>query len=218
MQEPNAQELSNTVFAIAVLHLKVKGHVSIALSNGLLRLDRSSGYKQEYCNAAWSLAVSGMLSPEIFCALLDRLRSFRTAEAVHDALLTRDLARLYQALDSLQPLPSLDAQQLQDMLGSLGQRPLPDRKQDADSSFSKQLSLALGQLGLAFTPDVPLSGYWVNAVLHPCDGVTDPVVMATEFLRCFKNNNDRCARYHCASNFLYSIYGCSCLGCMPLKS
>ena len=217
-QEPNAQELSNTLFAIAVLRLKVKGHVSIALINGLLRLDRSSGYRQDYCNAAWSLAVSGTLSSEIFGALLDRLRSLPTAQAVHDALPTPEMAQLYQALDSLQPLPSVAAQQLQDMLGSLGQRPLPDRKQDADSSFSRQLSLALGQLGLAFTPDVPLSGYWVNAVLHPRDGVTDPIVMATEFLHCFKNKNHRCVRYHCASNLLHSIYGCSCFGCMPPHS
>ena len=85
-QEPNAQNLSNTLFACAVLRLKVKGHVSLALINGLLRLDRSSGYKQEYCNAAWSLAVSGMLSPEIFCALLERLQSLPTAEAAHDTL------------------------------------------------------------------------------------------------------------------------------------
>ena len=51
-QEPNAQDLSNTLFACAVLHVKVKGHVSLALVRGLLRLDRSGGYKQEYCNAA----------------------------------------------------------------------------------------------------------------------------------------------------------------------
>ena len=51
-QEPNAQDLSNTLFACAVLHVKVKGHVSLALVRGLLRLDRSGSYKQEYCNAA----------------------------------------------------------------------------------------------------------------------------------------------------------------------
>ena len=191
-QEPNAQAISNTLFACAVLRLKVKGHVSLALINGLLRLDRSSGYKQDYCNAAWSLAVSGMLSPEILCALLDRLRPLPTAEAVHDALRTQDLAQLYQALDSLQPLPSVAAQQLQDMLSILGQRPLPNRKQDADSFDRRQLCWALGQLGLAFAPDVPLSGYWAHAVLHPRDGVTDPVVLATEGLHCFSNKNHRC--------------------------
>ena len=73
-QEPTAQHLNNTLFGCAVLRLKVKGHVSLALINGLLRLDRSSGYKQEHCDAAWGLTVSGMLSSEEIHALLERMR------------------------------------------------------------------------------------------------------------------------------------------------
>ena len=73
------------------------------------------------------------------------------------------------------------------------QRPLPDPQQDADSSISRRLGLALGQLGLAFTPNVALSGYWANAVLQPCDdAVTAPVVLATEGLHCLRNKKDRC--------------------------
>ena len=191
-QEPNAQNLSNTLFASAVLRLKVKGHVSLALVDGLLSVDRSSGTNQEYCNAAWSLAVSGMLSSEIFHALLERLRPLPTAEVVHDGLPRQQMYQLYQALDSLQPLPSVAAQQLQDMLSSLGQRPLPDRKQDADASISRRLGLALGQLGLAFAPDVPLSGYRADAVLQPRDGVAIPLVLASNVLHCFRNKSHRC--------------------------
>ena len=210
-QEPNAQAMSNTLLACAVLRLKIWGHVSLALINGLLRLDRSSGYKQDYCNAAWSLAVSGMLSSEMFLMFLDRLRSLPTAKVAHDALPRRNLRQLYQALDSLQPLPSVVAQQLQDMLSILGQRPLP--QQDADSSISRRLGLALGQLGLAFTPNVALSGYWANAVLQPCDdAVTAPVVLATEGLLALETRKTgACVRHRCASTFLCFIYECNCL-------
>jgi len=215
-QEPNAQELSNTLFACAVLRLKVKRAFSHALVDGLLRLDRASGCVQNYCNAAWSLAVSGMLSFKMFHALLERLRPLPTAVVVYDAIPIQELRQLYQALDSLQPLPSVAAQQLPVLLNSLGQRPLPDPKQDADSSLSKRLGLALGQLGLAFATDVPLSGYWVHAVLQPLDdGVTDPIVLAVEGLHCFRNKNRRCVRHCCASLFLCSLHGCSCLCCMP---
>ena len=71
-QAPNPQSLSNTLFACAVLRLQVKTHVSIALVHGLLRLDRSVVDKQAYCNAAWSLAVSSMLSVDTFFALLKK--------------------------------------------------------------------------------------------------------------------------------------------------
>ena len=48
-QEPNAQNLNNTLFACAVLRLKVTGHVSLALVDGLLSVDRSSGTNKECC-------------------------------------------------------------------------------------------------------------------------------------------------------------------------
>ncbi len=133
-----------------------------------------------------------MLCPEIFHALLERLQPVPIADPPHDVLLRQHLGQLYQALDSLQPLPSLLEQQLQEMLNSLGQRPLPDPEQAADSSVSRQLCAALGQLGLAFTPDVPLSGYWANAVLQPHDGVTVPIVLASKGLHCFRNKDNRC--------------------------
>ena len=214
-QQPNAQGLSNTLLAGAVLRLQ--GHVSTALVAGLLSLDRATGCRQEYCDAAWSLAVSGMLSPEVFLALLERLRPLPTAELAHDALPRQEMHHLYQALDSLQPLPNVVAQQLQETLSSLGQRPLPDPRRDADPVVSGRLGLALGQLGLAFAPDVPLSGYWANAVLQPRDGVTEPIVLASEVLHCFRNKDNRCVcecvcvRHHRASLFLCSIYGCSCV-------
>jgi len=75
------------------------------------------------------------------------------------------------------------------MLSSLGQRPLPDRQQDAHSSVSKRL--ALEQLGMAFAPEVPLSGYWANAVLQPRDDVTDPIVLASKSSPCFRNKDGR---------------------------
>jgi len=194
-QAPNAQELSNTLFACAMLRLKVKEHVRLALVDGLLRLDRSSGYKQDYCNAAWSLAVSGVLSSEMFLALLERLRPLPTAEPAHVALTRQDLFQLYQALDFLQPLPMAAAQQLQELVTRLGPRPLPDERSAADLSASDHLCAVLGQLGLAFTANVPLSGYQAAAVLQPRDGVTVPVVLVTKAFDHFRNKSYRCASF-----------------------
>ena len=103
-----------------MLRLKVTEHVQLALVDGLLRLDRSSGYKQDYCNAAWSLAVSGVLSSEMFLALLEHLQPLPTADPAHVALTSQDLFQLYQALDFLHPLPMAAAQQLQEMVARLG--------------------------------------------------------------------------------------------------
>ena len=148
-----------------------------------------------------------MLSSEIFHALLERLRLLPIAEPAHDALPRQELFQLYQALDSLQPLPSVAAQQMQDMLGNLGQRPLPDPRSDADSSVSKRLGLALEQLGLAFTPDVPLSGYWANAVLQPRDGVAAPVVLVTKPFDRFRNKNNRCAFFLSSLFIIFASHG-----------
>lgn len=64
-QEPNAQNLSNTLFACAVLRLNVRGKVSTALVDALLSLDRACACEQNYCNAAWSFAVLDMLSVDM---------------------------------------------------------------------------------------------------------------------------------------------------------
>ncbi len=95
-QEPNAQSLGNTLLACAVLRLKVKGHVSTALVDGLPRLDRAIGCEQNYCNAAWSLAVAGMLTFELFLALLKSLRPLPVSDPAHEVLLTQQLSQLYQ--------------------------------------------------------------------------------------------------------------------------
>ncbi|DBA78753.1 TPA: hypothetical protein ACH3X1_008661 [Trebouxia sp. C0004] len=106
----------------------------------------------------------------VFCLqplLLERLQPLPVAELAHDALLRQELRQLYQAWDFLQPLPVAAAQQLQQMLTRLGPRPLPDEQSAANLSASKHLCAALGQLGLAFTANIPLSGYWADAVLQP---------------------------------------------------
>ncbi len=122
-QAPNAQDLSITLFACAVLRLQVKTHVNTALVHGLLSIDRSVVDKQAYCNAAWSLAVSNMLSVDTLFALLERLQP--VDELVHDISSRRELGQMYQALDFLHSLPAIAAQQLQQMLTRLGLRPLP---------------------------------------------------------------------------------------------
>ena len=190
-QAPNSQDLSNTLFACAVLRLQVHEHVSTALVGGLLSLDRSVVDKQAYCNAAWSLAVSSMLSIDIFFALLERLQPLPVDELANDF---SKLAQLYQALDFLQPVPTAAAQQLQEMVTRLGPRPLPQKRSAADQSAGKQLCAALGQLGLASTANVPLSGYWANAVLHPQHDSTAPVILVTDFHDYFKNMSKRCVR------------------------
>ena len=69
------------------------------------------------------------------------------------------LFQLYRAFDSLQPLETAAAQQLHEMMTSLGPRPLLDDRWAGDQSAGKLMCAALGQLGLAFTANVPLSGY-----------------------------------------------------------
>ncbi|DBA85683.1 TPA: hypothetical protein ACH3X1_005254 [Trebouxia sp. C0004] len=67
------------------------------------------------------------------------------------------------------------AQQLQEMVTSLGPWALPDERSAANLSASQHLCTGLGQLGLAFTVNVPLSWYQAAAVLQPRDGVSDGV-------------------------------------------
>jgi len=191
-QEPTAQELSNTLYACAVLRLQVKGHVSLALVDGLLSLDRAHGNEQNYCNAAWSLAVLDMLSVEIFSSILEQLQPLPVAEPAHDALPRQGLRQLYQALDFLQPLATAAAQQLQGMVTRLGPRPLPDERPAADLSTTKHLCAALERLGLAFIANVPLSGYWADAVLQPQDDSVAPVVLVTDDSDFITNKDTRC--------------------------
>ena len=194
-QEPNAQNLRNTLFACAVLHPPVKGHVGTTLVDGLLSLDPSVVDKQAYCNAAWSLAVLDMLSVEIFSSLLERLQSLLVAELAHHFLTRQGLLQLYQALDFLQPLPTVATQQMREMLTRLGPRPLLNERSAAELSASKHLCAALGQLGLAFTANVPLSGYWADAALQPQNDSAAPLVLATEAYDHIRNRNKRCVKH-----------------------
>ena len=199
-QEPNAQDLGSTLSACAVLRVKVKGHVSLALVNGLLRLDRAHSSEQVYCNAAWGLAVLDLLSVDIFLLIVERLQPLPIADPAHDSSVRQQLNQVYQALDSLQPLPAFAAQQLQQTVTRLGPRPLPEERTAAGQSASKHLCAALGQLGLAFTANVPLSGYQAAAVLQPRDGVTVPVVLVTKAWNHFRNKDGRCVF------FLWPLY------------
>jgi len=192
-QAPNAHSLSTTLLACAVLRLHVKTHVSTALVHGLLRIDRSVVDKQAYCNAAWSLAVSSMLCVDTFFALLERLQP--VDELVCDILSRGELGQLYQALDFLQPLPMAAAQQLQEMVNRLGPRFLPDETTAAKLSDGKHLCAALEQLGLAFTANVPLSGYWAHAVLQPQDDSAAPVVLVTDDSGYIDNKDNRCVQH-----------------------
>ncbi len=206
-QEPNAQELSNILLACAVLRFKVKGHVRLALVDGLLRLGRASCHKQHYCNAAWSSAVLDMLSVDTFSLILERLQPLPVADQAHDVLLRQDLSQLYQALDSLQPLPSAAVQHLQELMSSLGPRPLLLERTAAELSASKHLCAALGKLGLAFTTNVSLSGYRAAAVLQPHDGVTVPVVLVTKPFERFRNKDGRCAFFLSSLFIIIALHG-----------
>jgi len=221
-QAPNAQVLSNILLACAVLRLPVNGHVGTALVDGLLSLDWSVVDKQAYCNAAWSLDVLDMLSVVIFSSLLERLQSSLVAEPANGVLKRQDLFQLYQALDSLQPLSTAAAQQLQEMVTRLGPRPLPTERSAAELSASKHLGAAIGQLGLAFTANVPLSGYWADAVLHPQDESVAPTVLvfyASGYNKkvCELNLSVslwQCFRHHCSWLCRYRILSCIGSCCM----
>ena len=86
-------------------------------------------------------------------------------------------------------------QQLQEMVTRLGPRPLLHERSAAEQSASEHLCAALGQLGQAFTANVPLSGDWTFVVLHvqPRDGFTVPIVLLTKDFGCFSNQEYRCA-------------------------
>ncbi len=195
-QAPNPQSLSNTLFACAVLCLQVKKHVSAALVGGLLRSVsyRSVVDKQAYCNVAWSLAVSSMLSVDIFFALLEQLQPLPIAGPARDILSTQQLTQLYQAFESLQPLPANAAQQLQEMVTRLGPVPLLGERRAADLSASNHLCAALELLGLVFTANVFLSGYWADAVLHAQDDDIALVVLVTDYHDHIKNKDKRCVK------------------------
>ncbi len=179
------------MFACALLRLEVKGHVGTAF-DALLRLDRARGYAQDYCNAAWSLAVLDMLSVETFFLILEQLQPLPVDELANNDVNRQELSQLYQALDFLQPLPTAAAQQLQGMVTRLGPRPLPEERSAADWSASKDLCAALEQLGLAFTADVPLSGYWAHVVLQPQDDTAAPVMLVADGSDFIDNKDKRC--------------------------
>ncbi len=69
---------------------------------------------------------------------------------------------------------------------------MPVERTAAALSASKRLCAALGQLGLAFTANVPLSGYRALAVLQPQDDSAAPVVLVTEGPSNIKNKDKRC--------------------------
>ncbi|KAL0053784.1 hypothetical protein WJX82_010738 [Trebouxia sp. C0006] len=77
------------------------------------------------------------------------------------------------------------------MLTRLGPRPLLNERSAAELSASKHLCAALGQLGLAFTANVPLSGYWADAALQPQNDSAAPLVLATEAYDHIRNRNKR---------------------------
>lgn len=118
--------------------------------------------------------------------------------------------QLYQALDFLHPLPMAAAQQLQEMVTRLGPFPLSDERSAADLSASEHLCAALGQLGLAFTANVPLSGYQAAAVLQPRDSVTVAVVLVTKALDHLRNQHYRCAFFLC-SLCITAVHGYTCM-------
>jgi len=72
---------------------------------------------------------------------------------------------------------------------------LPDERTTADLSAGKHLCAALGQLGVAFTANVPLSGYWAHAVLQPQDDRAAPVVLVTDDCGYIDNKDTRCVQY-----------------------
>ncbi|DBB06840.1 TPA: hypothetical protein ACH3X3_009500 [Trebouxia sp. C0006] len=115
----------------------------------------------------------------------------QSGDPAHVALTSQDLFQLYQALDFLHPLPMAAAQQLQEMVARLGPFPLSDEMSAADLSSHEHLCAALGQLGLAFSANVPLSGYQAAAVLQPRDSVTVPVVLVTKAVDHFRNQHHR---------------------------
>ncbi|KAL0053208.1 hypothetical protein WJX82_002440 [Trebouxia sp. C0006] len=131
------------------------------------------------------LTITGQL--QVFRRPLDRNLESKKCVTLHKG----ELGQLYQALDFLQPLPMAAAQQLQEMVNRLGPRFLPDETTAAKLSDGKHLCAALEQLGLAFTANVPLSGYWAHAVLQPQDDSAAPVVLVTDDSGYIDNKDNR---------------------------
>jgi len=176
-QAPNAQSLSNTLLACAILRLQVEGHVSTALVEGLLSLDWSVVDKQAYCNAAWrptALNCANFLWA-LASLLLDQLAALSANhhELSQSSMLKfAELTQLYQVLGWLQPHPTAPAQQqsawscLQGKLHRLGPRPAPETP---PFYGIRKLYAALDQLQLSFTAAVVIQSYLVAAVLQSQD-------------------------------------------------
>ncbi|KAA6421658.1 MAG: hypothetical protein FRX49_08601 [Trebouxia sp. A1-2] len=167
-KQPNAQEAANLIWALASLgHQRADKGLIDAVCEHFVRLVKHHDISkrpnaQGAANLLWALASLGH-QPE--------------DKGLIDAVCNH-FVRLIKHHDVSKRPNAQGAANVIWALGELNHEP-PD---GAASAILERLSVlcALEQLGLAFTANVPLSGYWADAVLQPQDGVAAPVVLVPE--------------------------------------
>ncbi|DBA85652.1 TPA: hypothetical protein ACH3X1_005226 [Trebouxia sp. C0004] len=185
-KRPKAQGAATFMWALATLGHADQSMIDDVCDHFATLIKHSDESKRPNAGGAaqfvWAVATVGHEPADegLADAVCEHYAMFTKHSAREAANVIELLGQLYQALDSLQPLPTAAEKQMQEMVTRFGPRPLPKERSATDLSASKHLWVALGQLGLAFTPNVPLSGYWADTLLQPQHDGTAPVVLLTE--------------------------------------
>lgn len=188
-QQPKSQEISSFLLACGELRFPLSAAQARFFVNRLLG-DRTVGI-QALANTAYSLAVVGVLEPDLYTQLLQRLLAMYEASA---PLQIANLVQMYQALDKLQSASHGNLQHhdackcIHAALQELGPRPDPGKT--AARQISSALSAALRQLGVQHMCGVGLKSYWLDAVVQPHEG-TRPVFISINDPVCFVNQPRR---------------------------
>ena len=172
--------ISKILLACAELRLEASPEDASLLLNHLLKDDERFLNSQVIANAAWSLAVLGLLEMDTFQQLLTRFPAQTTANdrSLH-------IRQLYQAFDSLQSTSAVDPVQKEEwtqlnghMLSVFGERPQPNNL--TDRTEADLLYSTLTGLGLKYETQTLVRGYMTYATVLPLessDSVSAPRII-----------------------------------------
>ncbi|KAL3149748.1 hypothetical protein ABBQ38_013574 [Trebouxia sp. C0009 RCD-2024] len=184
--QPRSQSVSNCLLACTELGLSVSSTCVEALLKYVLEMHVSQVDYQHYCNAAWSLAVMGLLDSTTFASFLNKL----TTKQLSARQVGRGRAQpctiwearqLYQALAWLQPSPGSEQLEAWSCLHLWLQAVAPQPPAvPVKSPGQAELWHALDMQGLPYKAQVPCWMYWADAVLTPHDSSGGQAILVLE--------------------------------------
>ena len=185
--QPNSQSISNSFIASAELGFCVKPTCVEALLKHFLELYMSDVRYQEYCNAAWSLAVVQCLDLSTFGALLDKLTAKHKLleksgpQRTTAQITTSHHRQLYQALAWLMPPPGSKHMEAWSSLWSrlLTVAPEPAVR-SASSPGLTVMWAAVAVQELPYQAQVQRGVYWADALLSAHDRGNVEVMLVVE--------------------------------------